>query len=256
MLKHSRKLVELHKDRKETRRIWFPMIKLRKWLFSGTKEPESLPAAKRDAYLREGGDPDDDELTSRETLRGRKDQKRKKGVRERVADFLEWASGSDDVLYAFKLTLGVMLVTWPAFVSGWQMWFYHNRGCKNLVSASDHDGTDNYCSMGRFNIYPCFRERRWAYNLDLFPPCCRHLDRVCMGLCRIRSTQWERICDRNNDLDRNDSQLLFPTWNQVHESGHDLHYFNVCCSSLYAFTNRSRIVAGELYKACCYHAHR
>ncbi|CAZ83125.1 unnamed protein product [Tuber melanosporum] len=128
MLKHSRKLVELHKDRKETRSIWFPKIKLRKWLFSGAEEPESLPAAKRDAYLKEGGDPDEDEMTSRETVRERKDQGREKTVRERVADFLEWAGDSDDVLYAFKLTLGVMLVTWPAFVSGWQMWFYYNRG--------------------------------------------------------------------------------------------------------------------------------
>ncbi|PWW74558.1 hypothetical protein C7212DRAFT_346066 [Tuber magnatum] len=129
MLKYSRKLVELHKDRQETRRIWFPKIKVRKWLFSGTEEPESLPAAKRDAYLKEGGDPDEDEMTSGETLAERKDRGRKKGARERVAHFLEWASDSDDVLYAFKLTLGVMLVTWPAFVSGWQMWFYHNRGC-------------------------------------------------------------------------------------------------------------------------------
>ncbi|KAG0640730.1 hypothetical protein HOY80DRAFT_1116319 [Tuber brumale] len=126
MLNHSRKLVELHKDRKERRRIWFPKIKLRKWLFSGVEEPESLPAAKRDAYLKEGGDPDEDEMASRETLRERKG--REKTVRERVADFLEWAGDSDDVLYAFKLTLGVMLVTWPAFVSGWQMWFYYNRG--------------------------------------------------------------------------------------------------------------------------------
>lgn len=137
MLKYSRKLVELHKDRKETRRIWFPKIKLRKWLFSGAKEPESLPAAKRDAYLKEDGDLGDDGMTSRETPRERKDRVRKKRVRERVADFLEWASGSDDVLYAFKLTLGVMLVTWPAFVSGWQMWFYYNRGCRDLVSASN-----------------------------------------------------------------------------------------------------------------------
>ncbi|CUS15563.1 unnamed protein product [Tuber aestivum] len=128
MLKHSRKLVELHKDRKETRRIWLPKIKLRKWLFSGTEEPESLPAAQRDAYLKEGGDLGEDEKASRETLREGKDRGRKKKVRERVADFLEWVGDSDHVLYAFKLTLGVMLVTWPAFVSGWQMWFYYNRG--------------------------------------------------------------------------------------------------------------------------------
>ena len=48
--------------------------------------------------------------------------------RGRFADALEWAQSSDDLLYAFKLAIGVILVTWPAFVSDWNKWYSLNRG--------------------------------------------------------------------------------------------------------------------------------
>lgn len=51
-------------------------------------------------------------------------------IRGRMADTLEWAQDSDDVLYAFKLSVAVFLVTWPAFVARWNQWYSLNRGCK------------------------------------------------------------------------------------------------------------------------------
>jgi hypothetical protein len=142
MLKYSRNLVELHKEREEVRRLWFPRIKLRKWLFGG-EEPESMPAARRDTFTRDGGDTDEGEAASKE----RKEGKRRKGFREKLADFLEWAVESVDMIYAFKLALGVMLVSWPAFVNGWQLWFYHNRGGIWFFLSHDNQGGPYYTNV-------------------------------------------------------------------------------------------------------------
>ncbi|KAL9599407.1 MAG: hypothetical protein Q9219_003844 [cf. Caloplaca sp. 3 TL-2023] len=49
-------------------------------------------------------------------------------LRGRLADSLEWVQNSDDLLYAFKLSIAVMLVTWPAFVARWNTWYSLNRG--------------------------------------------------------------------------------------------------------------------------------
>lgn len=51
-------------------------------------------------------------------------------IREQMADVLEWLQDSDDVSYAFKLSLAVFLVLWPAFIASWNTWFSLNRGCK------------------------------------------------------------------------------------------------------------------------------
>lgn len=49
-------------------------------------------------------------------------------LRGKTADIVEWAQTSDDLLYAFKLAFGVILVTWPAFVAKWNSWYSLNRG--------------------------------------------------------------------------------------------------------------------------------
>lgn len=118
MLTHARHLVELRQERRERRHLWFPHVRWQKWLFSGRSEQLDMSCA------------DSDFGASRETLTRERRQvaRRGKNMRERVADFLEWVAGSQDVLYAFKLTIGVMLCSWPAFVEGWTMWFYYNRG--------------------------------------------------------------------------------------------------------------------------------
>ncbi len=56
--------------------------------------------------------------------------KRVAQLRESLADLLEWMQSSEDLLYAFKLTLAVFLVSFPAFHPAWTDWYYLNRGRK------------------------------------------------------------------------------------------------------------------------------
>jgi hypothetical protein len=49
-------------------------------------------------------------------------------LRNGLADAIEYLVGSDDVLYALKLTIAVFLVTWPAFLHQWNTWYSLNRG--------------------------------------------------------------------------------------------------------------------------------
>ncbi|MCJ1461752.1 hypothetical protein MMC07_000351 [Pseudocyphellaria aurata] len=49
-------------------------------------------------------------------------------IREQLADVLEWLQDSDDVSYAFKLSIAGFLVLWPAFIASWNTWFSLNRG--------------------------------------------------------------------------------------------------------------------------------
>ena len=50
--------------------------------------------------------------------------------RGNIADALEWAQTSEDVLYALKLSVALFLVLWPAFIASWNTWFSLNRGCE------------------------------------------------------------------------------------------------------------------------------
>lgn len=49
-------------------------------------------------------------------------------IRENLADILEWAQQSDDLAYALRFTLAVMIVSWPSFVSSWRQWYGSVRG--------------------------------------------------------------------------------------------------------------------------------
>ena len=49
-------------------------------------------------------------------------------IRGRAADIIEWIQESEDLAYAFKLTVAVSLVIWPAFVQRWNTWYSLNRG--------------------------------------------------------------------------------------------------------------------------------
>lgn len=48
--------------------------------------------------------------------------------RGRLADALKWVQESDDFLYASKLTIAVVLLSWPAWVPSWNAWYALNRG--------------------------------------------------------------------------------------------------------------------------------
>ena len=57
-----------------------------------------------------------------------KHQSRTLKVRGVAADIIEWMQGSEDLLYAMKLTVAVSIVIWPAFVAKWNAWYSLNRG--------------------------------------------------------------------------------------------------------------------------------
>ncbi|KFY22110.1 hypothetical protein V491_02883 [Pseudogymnoascus sp. VKM F-3775] len=160
MLKHSRKLVEKRQERHEKRRLWAPRIHWRKWLTTGgERDMLSLPEQGRKAK-RQGKSDDQDgdkgphQAKAKEVKAGDleaggqttparksstpkvtkkvKPKKDEKGwfarLRVKLADFVDAVSASDDVEYAIKLTIAVLLVTWPSFVGRWNAWYYLNRG--------------------------------------------------------------------------------------------------------------------------------
>ncbi|KAK2630622.1 hypothetical protein QTJ16_001442 [Diplocarpon rosae] len=162
MLHHSRLLVEKRQARHGRSRLYVPSINWRKWLVSGGEdEPFALPEnARKDARtgkLRNDSQNDEESITSQGTLGNRKDvesahkhspswspesdptsreaskhRSQKRGLMHRLrnclADILEYFAGSEDVLYAVKLTVAVFLVTWPAFLYKWNRWYHLNRG--------------------------------------------------------------------------------------------------------------------------------
>lgn len=168
MLKHSKFLVLQRQSMHNRRRFYAPRIKWSKWLYSGGEEDEVLPATGRKSNRKgendEKADDEDDMYHRRrkENLIAASDRKadletgKSPGsnlakfagpyllptsyqqqalrIRGALADSLEWAQNSDDLLYAFKLTVTVFLVTWPAFTASWNTWYSLNRGCKwNLL---------------------------------------------------------------------------------------------------------------------------
>lgn len=163
MLNHSRILVEKRQARHGRLRLYAPRINWRKWLASGGEEDSlSLPAgARKDVRTgnrKEDLKDDDDSTTSKESLltKGDVESARPKDtlvesaihadqiakrsspssqkgtlvfrLRNSLADILEYMAGSEDVLYAIKLTIAVFLVTWPAFLHQWNTWYSLNRG--------------------------------------------------------------------------------------------------------------------------------
>ncbi|OBT66102.1 hypothetical protein VE03_05080 [Pseudogymnoascus sp. 23342-1-I1] len=159
MLKHSRKLVEKRQERHEKRRLWFPRIHWRKWLTTGgERDMLSLPDQGR-KDKRQGKSEDKDEDKGLHETRAKvktgdleaggetapvqepspprvtkkvkpKEEKKSRFARLRIklADFVDGVAGSDDIEYAIKLTIAVLLVTWPSFVGKWNTWYSLNRG--------------------------------------------------------------------------------------------------------------------------------
>lgn len=168
MLKSSRDLIIQHQHRHGRRRIYAPRIKWAKWLDTGGEEEEALPTSGRKSNRQgtlnedvddeaETGDVDSKENLldpfQKRDIENTADSHREspermipvnetsKGklpspvvipawlrIRGCLADSLEWIQESDDVLYAFKLTIAVFLVLWPAFVASWNQWYSLNRG--------------------------------------------------------------------------------------------------------------------------------
>lgn len=68
----------------------------------------------------------------KKAVEGPRSQRRKSSFilkcRGQLADTLEWFQESDDFVYASKLTVAVVLVSWPAWIPSWNLWYSLNRG--------------------------------------------------------------------------------------------------------------------------------
>jgi len=161
MLKHSRALVEARQGRGGKRGLHWPDVGLAKWLSAGSEGTEAILASEP-LHSHEEVDEEDEEDPSqwKNTLvdPGARDwamiskqqesdsrpncewktqiasKKLEKGqmpwslkARGALADFIDWVKHSDDVIYAFKFAFGVVLVSWPAFVHKWTLWYENAR---------------------------------------------------------------------------------------------------------------------------------
>jgi hypothetical protein len=132
MLKHSRKLLELRESRKARRRLHFPKFKMRKWLFSGSEETDTIRVAERHTFIRDERD-ESKEATENSPIKNHNTFRagikyRWRRFRQLLGYFLDWVSKSDNFIYAFKFSLGVMILSWPAFVPAWVEWYKLSRG--------------------------------------------------------------------------------------------------------------------------------
>ncbi|KAL8668664.1 MAG: hypothetical protein Q9168_006718 [Polycauliona sp. 1 TL-2023] len=165
MLKTSRTIILKHQARHGRRRFYAPKIKWTKWLSSGGEDLEGLPATsgkrsrsgekdKKTDVMDAEENPEksppaepDLEQGARPTQRMPKPHEKSNmtptpasdsknnielslRLRGRLADGLDWVHDSDDPLYAFKISVAVFLVTWPAFLANMNQWYSLNRGCE------------------------------------------------------------------------------------------------------------------------------
>lgn len=166
MLRHARHLVELRQNRHGRSRLWMPKYaSLGQWLSTGglqtatTLSESSRRADKVDTSDKSATDSEgptdaipthngkhkaDDEESQSNRHTGDKDngkvappapaprQSRQSGwltrTRKAAADMVEWTQGSDDLVYAAKLSIAVLLVSWPALVPSWNQWYSQVRG--------------------------------------------------------------------------------------------------------------------------------
>lgn len=159
MLRHMRDLVELKQTRKNRLFVWLPKIgSIRQWLSTGgeaevstASESPKAAVAEYSAPVASGlttpGDPATGTATPSRTdeeapvrtaqreafVRGPTPKQAPKRTlirmcRQRAADTLEWAQKSSDLVYATKLAVAIMLVSWPALVPSWNQWYAEVRG--------------------------------------------------------------------------------------------------------------------------------
>ncbi|KAF8455255.1 hypothetical protein BDZ91DRAFT_538947 [Kalaharituber pfeilii] len=162
MLRHARSLVEAGQERKGKRTFHWPDVSFRRWVSSGTEETEAMSASNLLQLQEEEEEDDYDDparwgnpLVGDVDARGwgtasktrenenrampesrrrttRRPEKQNKPwwirMREVIADFLDWVRYNDNILYAFKFTCGIMLITWPAFLHNWTHWYDNARG--------------------------------------------------------------------------------------------------------------------------------
>lgn len=140
ILKHSRELLVRREARHRIRRLHFPRVKLKKWLFTNNDSGPEVRASTHKSDMEENDRIDREK--SKVTKIPRKQEKVKSLLttillawlefRKILGHTLAWIQNSDSFLYATKFTFGVMLLSWPAFVASWASWYYTARGGKVL----------------------------------------------------------------------------------------------------------------------------
>ena len=168
MLRHSRTLVEERESRKGRKSLHFPKIKLRKWLFSGSEEPDAFHVSEREKFSRgkEKGDSSGNVGTRNRSTGSRRD--RKPGIagsklgkrwakwRRVLGKALDWVAYSEAFLYAVKFTVGVMLVSWPAFMLKWTEWYVMVRGGAYTPLRRLMSSVLKSSSLGATDFRACF----------------------------------------------------------------------------------------------------
>ncbi|KAI0525983.1 hypothetical protein F5B22DRAFT_588557 [Xylaria bambusicola] len=162
MLKYARNLVEKRQARNGRRKLYWPKISWKKWLISGGEQdgnvlPESARREARSGY----GSVEDEEnadgksdcnataaerisVTGHLTESGPVPNQNKKGSRQKrscksysshilwirglAADVFEFLQNSDHFIFALKMAIAALLVTWPAFVPSLNAWYVSVRG--------------------------------------------------------------------------------------------------------------------------------
>jgi hypothetical protein len=162
MLQETRELVDQRRKRNDRPRLWVPHYadigewlstagesdatvlqdRVRKGTSGGKKKRPGSSADSSDSYSSDVPSPEDEEKGLGATGRRRLSQSMSRSTptqipdngtiwsrsRENLADIVEWAQQSDDLTYALKLALAVMIVSWPSFVSSWKQWYGDVRG--------------------------------------------------------------------------------------------------------------------------------
>ena len=106
-------------------------INSKKTLLSAQNSGDPEMHAAETKIVRQVKDKNSNIPTSNNMINGRKESiSTALRLRGKAADILEWIQDSEDLVYAFKLTVAVFLVLWPAFIASWNTWYSLNRGRK------------------------------------------------------------------------------------------------------------------------------
>jgi len=146
MLKHGRDLVAERRKYKTNHRLHFPEIKRGKWLQTGGDEEGNRFGQRfknvADYYQASDKKKMDTDISEVHEATQQQsvdqigyDSSRFARLRETAANVIDWFMYSDDIHYAFKLTVGLLLVTFPSFIETTAQWFYISRAGKPSTSC-------------------------------------------------------------------------------------------------------------------------
>ncbi|KAF3925489.1 hypothetical protein AA313_de0202592 [Arthrobotrys entomopaga] len=101
----------------------------KKRLANGPSSTQKQPVTKKDKKA-------SNEDSKKEQKKAEEEQEKKPSstrIRDGLADIVDWITTSRHLHYAIKLTIGGMLLSWPAFVPEFSLFYYNYRGLWVLV---------------------------------------------------------------------------------------------------------------------------